>query len=306
MRVLFAGSPTVALPTLEALVDSPHELVGVLTQPARPSGRKKLLADTPVAEFATSRKIPLATPRTAAEVVDTVGRWSPEIAIVVAYGRLLGATELESVPHGWWNVHFSLLPRWRGAAPVPHALAAGDRQTGVTLFRIDEGLDSGPIASSHHHVIAPHDTSVTLLDKLSQLAPGMVTGLLESLQKGSLELRDQSGEPTFAPKPDPSTGEIEWTKDAAQIYNLIRAWAVEPGCFATRSDSGARVKIVEAWPAPDHAPRAPGSLALHPEGVLVGTGTVPLMLARVQPSGKSDMRASDWWRGLPEGVSFGV
>lgn len=306
MRVLFAGSPAVALPTLEELVRSTHEVVGVLTQPARPSGRKKVLSPTPVAEYAVARGLPVETPRSSPEVLDAVVRWAPEVAIVVAYGRLLGAPERESVPRGWWNVHFSLLPRWRGAAPVPYAIAEGDTETGISLFQIDEGLDTGPIASTHRHMIAPHDTSQTLLDKLSARAPALVAGFLDSVASGSLELRPQTGDASVAPKPSPTIGEIDWSVDALQVYNVIRAWSGEPGCYSTRSDTGGRVKIVEAWPALDHAPLPPGSLALHQEGVLVGTGTVPMVLSRVQPSGKSEMRATDWWRGLPEGVRLSV
>lgn len=304
MRVVFAGSPAVAVPTLRSLVNSDHEVVGVLTQPARPVGRKRLLTQTPVAVAAEECGIPLATPDSTDGVVEAIDRFRPDIAIVVAYGRMLGARERDSVPGGWWNVHFSLLPRWRGAAPVPYAIAAGDTETGLTVFRIDEGLDTGPVATSVPHPIAPHDTTSTLLGKLGDVAPAAVLSVLDDAQSGSLVPTDQRGDPTYAPKPTSEVGELRWIDSADQVYNSLRAWGEEPGCFATRVDNDQRVKIGRAWPEPDTASPAPGELRLHPEGVLVGTGTGPLVLARVQPVGKPEMDAGDWWRGLPEGVRF--
>ena len=304
MRVVFAGSPAVAVPTLRILAESDHELVGVLTQPPRPVGRKRLITETPVSLVAQELGVPVATPDSAEGLVETVGRWSPDIAIVVAYGRMLRERERDSVPGGWWNVHFSLLPRWRGAAPVPHALAAGDTETGLTIFRIEEGLDTGVVARAVPHPIAPHDTTSTLLAKLANVTPTAVLGVLDDFQSGSLSTADQKGEPTYAPKPAPEVGELRWSISAEQLYNSLRAWSEEPGCFATRADNDQRVKILRAWPEADTVGPPPGDLRAHPEGVLVGTGTVPLVLERVQPAGKSDMDAGDWWRGLPDGARF--
>ena len=304
MRVVFAGSPAVAVPTLRALAESDHELVGVLTQPARPVGRKRLLTETPVSLVAGELGVPAATPDSAEGLVEAVGRWSPDIAIVVAYGRMLSERERDSVPGGWWNVHFSLLPRWRGAAPVPYSIAAGDTETGLTIFRIEEGLDTGVVASTVVHPIAPHDTTSTLLAKLADIAPSAVLSVLEDCQSGTLSTTDQRGEPTYAAKPSPEVGELCWGNHAEQLYNSVRAWGDEPGCFAIRADNDQRVKILGAWPVADTVGPPPGELRAHREGVLVGTGTVPLVLARVQPAGKPDMDAGDWWRGLPDEVRF--
>lgn len=304
MRVLFAGSPAVALPTLRAIDESSHELVGVLTQPARPVGRKRVLTETPVSILAGELGIPVATPDSPVGVTEAVSRWRPDIAIVVAYGRLLGDAERASVSGGWWNVHFSLLPRWRGAAPVPYALAAGDTATGITVFRIEEGLDTGVVAVTVEHPIAPHDTTETLLHKLAEAAPKAVLTVLQDAGSGSLSVTAQRGEPTFAPKPSPEVGELVWSESASHLYNRLRAWAQEPGCYAMRTDNNQRVKILSAWPESDAAILAPGVLRADPDGVMVGTATTPLLLSRVQPSGKPEMDAQDWWRGLPDGVSF--
>lgn len=304
MRVVFAGSPEVALPTLRALYASSHFVVGVLTQPARPVGRKQVSTPTPVAIAADELGVPVATPETSDQVVAALSDWKPDIAIVVAYGRLLGEEELSSVPEGWWNVHFSLLPRWRGAAPVPYALAAGDEETGVSVFRIERGLDTGPVAHVRAHAIAPHDTASTLLTKLADLAPEPVLALLEDISGGSLTLSAQQGEPSFAPKPSKDVGELKWSSTAEDLYNQIRAWGEEPGCFATRDDNEQRVKIISAWRDVSSGGLRPGAIAPHPEGVAVGTASTAIVLTSVQPAGKSVMEAKDWFRGLLPGVGF--
>lgn len=304
MRVMFAGSPEVALPTLRALHASSHTVVGVLTQPARPVGRKQVFTPTPVARVADELGIPVVTPDTSDEVLKSLSDWEPDVAIVVAYGRLLEEKELSTVPQGWWNVHFSLLPRWRGAAPVPYALAAGDDETGVSVFRIERGLDTGPVAHVRTYTIAAHDTANTVLSKLADLAPEPVLALLEDIGSGSLTLSTQQGEPSFAPKPSKSVGEIEWSSRAEDLYNQFRAWGEEPGCFAIRDDNEQRVKIISAWPDVSSGGLRPGALTPHAEGVAVGTASTAIVLASVQPAGKSVMDAKAWFRGLPPGVGF--
>ncbi|MCF8548978.1 MAG: methionyl-tRNA formyltransferase [Pontimonas sp.] len=304
MRVVFAGSPEVALPTLRALSAARHTVVGVLTQPPRPVGRKQVSTPTPVALLADELGLSVATPETPDDVLLAVRDWSPDIAVVVAYGRLLGPTELSSVPHGWWNVHFSLLPKWRGAAPVPYAIAAGDDTTGVSVFRIEEGLDTGPVAHQRSCTIAPHDTAATVLSRLADLAPELVLSLLEDVDSGSLTLSAQDGDPSFAPKPSKEVGELRWSDSAENLYNQMRAWREEPGCFGIRDDTDQRVKIIHGWSDIALGGLLPGAIAAHPEGVAVGTGTTALVLAAVQPAGKSVMDARDWFRGLPPGVRF--
>lgn len=306
MRVLFAGSPEVALPTLRAIADSSHSLVGVITQPPRPVGRKHIPTPTPVALLAGQLGVTCVTPESEGEILAAVEEWSPDIAIVVAYGRLLGEKELARVPHGWWNVHFSLLPRWRGATPVQHALAAGDTVTGVSVFRLEQGLDTGPIASTVDYAIAPHDTSRTVLSRLSELAPSTVVALLDQAQEGTLVATPQQGEASYAPKPARELGMLNWSNDASAIYNTFRAWNEEPGCFAVRSDNEQRIKIIEGWSELDRGGLPPGALESLPDGVAVGTGVGSFILARVQPAGKAVMDAKDWYRGLPPEVAFRV
>jgi methionyl-tRNA formyltransferase len=304
MRIVFAGSPEVALPTLKALHASSHTLEGVLTQPPRPVGRKQVPTPTPVALAAEELGVPVATPETADGVMAALSSWEPDVVIVVAYGRMLGEEELSSVPQGWWNVHFSVLPRWRGAAPVPYSLAAGDEETGVSVFRIEQGLDTGPVAQVRTYTIAPHDTASSVLTKLADMAPEPVLTLLENIDADSLTVSAQQGEPTFAPKPSRSVGSIDWSKDAEHIYNQLRAWGDEPGCFAVRDDNEHQVKVISAWHDVAQGGLRPGALVTHSEGVSVGTGTTAIVLTSVQPAGKSVMQAKDWFRGLPPGVGF--
>jgi methionyl-tRNA formyltransferase len=306
MKVLFAGSPDAALPTLRALHDSAHTVVGVLTQPPAPVGRKQVLVPTAVGAFATEHGIAVRTPRTSREVLDAVREFSPEIAIVVAYGRILAAEALESVPGGWWNVHFSLLPRWRGAAPAQQAILAGDTETGVTLFRIVEELDAGPVTAAVSHPVNAYDTSGTLLQKLSAVAPSVVLGFLDHGDPALAPLIEQRGEPSFAPKFPPGFGHLDLRTDVDELYRHFRAVTPEPGAYVIREDTGAVVKVLSGWVDPDFHRLEPGELLKAPVGILVGTGSVPFVLERVHPAGKKPMAAQDWFRGLPEGVRIDV
>jgi methionyl-tRNA formyltransferase len=306
MKVLFAGSPDVALPTLRALQESDHTVVGVLTQPPAPVGRKQVMVHTAVGVFAAEQGLAVRTPRTSAEVQGAVEELSPDVAIVVAYGRILDAEQLESVPGGWWNVHFSLLPRWRGAAPVQHAILAGDTETGVTLFRIVEELDSGPVMAAVAHPVNPYDTSGTLLQKLSLVAPELVLDFLDQGDPALAAPTEQMGEPSFAHKFPPGFGHLDLRMDVGEVYQHFRAVTPEPGAYLIRQDTGAVVKVVSGWVDPDFHPLEPGELLKAPVGILVGTGSVPFVLERVHPAGKKPMAAEDWFRGLPEGVRIDV
>ena len=304
MRVLFAGSPDAALPCLRALVEAGVQVVGVLTQPARPVGRKRALTPTPVEFFANEQGLAVFTPSSPEETSAALKACSPDVAIVVAYGRLLDQTALEALPQGWWNVHFSLLPRWRGAAPVAHAIVQGDRETGISLFRLEKGLDTGPIASMSRVPIAAHDTTGTLLTKLAARAPAMVLELLADLASQSVSLSEQTGDVTLAPKPLSEDGNIVWSQPWERVYQQFRAMTPEPGAYAQRSDTSDRVNILEMTPATGEAAMAPGSLRVGDEGILVGTGSNPVTLRMVKPAGKNQMTAADWFRGLPNGVTL--
>jgi len=304
VRVLFAGSPDAALPCLRALVEAGVQVVGVLTQPARPVGRKRVLTPTPVEFFANEQGLAVFTPSSPEETSAALKACSPDVAIVVAYGRLLDQTALEALPQGWWNVHFSLLPRWRGAAPVAHAIVQGDRETGISLFRLEKGLDTGPIASMSRVPIAAQDTTGTLLTKLAARAPAMVLELLADLASQSVSLSEQTGDVTLAPKPLSEDGNIVWSQPWERVYQQFRAMTPEPGAYAQRSDTSDRVNILEMTPATGEAAMAPGSLRVGDEGILVGTASDPVTLRMVKPAGKNQMKAVDWFRGLPNGVTL--
>lgn len=306
MRVLFAGSPLAATATLQALVASPHTVVGVLTQPARLAGRKKVLVPTAVEVQATALGIPVFTPESSAEIVETVRRLTPDVAIVVAYGRILSEEAIGGVAHGWWNVHFSLLPRWRGAAPVHHALAAGDTATGVTLFRIVPELDAGPVVAVRETPIDAQETAGMLLHRLAGLAPELVTGFLEALTSGPVPEIPQTGSPSFAPKILPGAGALDLTLALDDVYRAFRSSTPEPGAFVVREDTQRAVKILGAWPYPSAHTLEAGLVIHDSTGVLLGTKTTPLVLRLVQPAGKSEMQAEDWFRGLPEGTRMHV
>ena len=306
MKVLFAGSPDVALPTLQALQGSGHTVVGVLTQPPAPVGRKQVMVPTAVGVFATEQGLPVRTPRTSIEVQDAIDEFSPDVAIVVAYGRILYSGALESVPGGWWNVHFSLLPRWRGAAPVQQAILAGDTETGLTLFRIVEELDAGPVTAAVAHPVNAYDTSGTLLQKLSLVAPGLVLDFLDRGDPALATPTEQIGEPSLAPKFPQGFGHLDLRMDVGELYRHFRAVTPEPGAYVTRQDTGAVLKVLSGWVDPDFHPLEPGELLKAPVGILVGTGSVPFVLERVHPAGKKPMAAEDWFRGLPEGVRIDV
>jgi len=306
MRVLFAGSPGIALPTLEFVGSSRHDLVGVISQPAKPVGRKKMLTETPVVTLARKMGIPVETPGQSEPIEPIIQLWKPDIAIVFAFGRVISIKERAAVPLGWWNVHLSLLPSWRGAAPVPHAIAAGDATTGITVFRIEEGIDTGPIARSSELQIHPDETSTTLLSKLGSKAPEVVGEFLEDAARDRIALRAQTGVVSLAPKPSSSVGKINWSLNAVSIERTIRAWSFEPGCFAIREDNEQTVKIIGVGGPQSNIDLDPGVLYFHAEGMLVGTGSTPILVTEVQPSGKTVMSAADWLRGLPDGVTFRV
>jgi methionyl-tRNA formyltransferase len=239
-------------------------------------------------------------------VLDAVKEFSPDVAIVVAYGRILDTQALESVAGGWWNVHFSLLPRWRGAAPVQFTVLAGDTETGVTLFRIVEELDAGPVTAAVAHPVNAYDTSGTLLQKLSLVAPGLVMDFLNQGNPATASATEQIGEATYAPKFPHHFGQLDLRMEMGELYRHFRAVTPEPGAYLIRQDNGTVVKVLSGWPDPDFHPLEPGELLKAPLGILVGTGGVPFVLERVHPAGKKPMAATDWFRGLPEGVRIDV
>jgi len=300
MRVVLAGSPDVAVVTLNALVAMDHpdiDIVGIITQPARAVGRKKVLTPTPLAEAADAHGLPCETPDDAAGLVEALRSFDADLAVAVAYGRLIGA-DARSVPRqGWWNVHYSLLPAYRGATPVQHALLAGDRRTGVTIFQIDEGLDTGPILASREHPIEPFLHAGELLSELAGVGAALLVETLAQAAEGSLTATAQRGVPSLAPKLGREAGRLDFGEPVSQIFRRWQAVTPEPGAFTTISGKDASLAIRRARPAPDVVDLTPGSVQARAGRVLIGCGRGALEVSDVQPSGKKPMSAADWLRG---------
>ena len=301
MRLVFAGTPVAAVPTLDALLTSRHEVAAVVTRPAARAGRGLKVGQSPVADRAAEAGIEVLTPAKPSEP-DFLARLreiGPDCCPVTAYGALLPQAALDIPPQGWVNLHFSVLPAWRGAAPVQHAILHGDDVTGATTFRIVRELDAGPVYGVVTEAIRPADTAGDLLERLSTAGAELMVATLDGIESGELEARPQPADGvSLAPKITPADAEVNWRQPATAIARLVRACTPVPGAW-TRLDGG-RVKL---WPvAPGNGagarPLDPGRLLLQRNRVLVGTATDPVELGEVQPDGKRRMRAADWARGL--------
>ncbi len=301
MRLVFAGTPEVALPALDALLASGrHEVAAVVTRPDAPAGRGRKLVASPVAQRAQEAGIEILRPARPRDE-DFLARLreiAPDCCPVVAYGALLPKSALDVPVHGWVNLHFSLLPAWRGAAPVQHAVIAGDEVTGASTFLIEEGLDSGPVYGVITEKVGSADTSGTLLDRLAAGGAGLLAATMDGIEDGTLVARPQPAEGiSLAPKLSVPDAEVDWSAPALRVDRLIRGCTPAPGAWTLRD--GERLKLAPVLPRPDHAgPRpAPGELVVTKNAVHVGTGSHPVELTDVQPQGKKPMRAADWARG---------
>jgi methionyl-tRNA formyltransferase len=324
MRVVFAGTPEAALPALEAVAASRHELVGVVTRPDAPAGRGRRLVAAPVARRAEELGVPVlkpAHPRDA-ELTDALRGLAPDCCPVVAYGALLPSRVLELAPHGWVNLHFSLLPAWRGAAPVQHALWAGDAFTGATTFRIVPALDAGPTYGMMTERVRPTDTAGDLLGRLAEGGAGLLVRTLDGIEDGSLEAREQPADGvSLAPKITVEDAHVDWHDSAVAIDRRVRACTPAPGAWTTYD--GQRLKLgpvrldaepgaqpgaqPDAQPGAETGDLAPGELRVTRSAVHVGTGTTAVRLGELRPSGKGPMPAADWARGVrvPDGARLG-
>jgi methionyl-tRNA formyltransferase len=297
MRVVFAGTPEVALPSLAAIAASSHDVVGVVTRPDARSGRGRTLAPSPVAEAAAALGVPVLKPGhpREPEFQTALRELAPDVCPVVAYGALLPRSALDIPVHGWVNLHFSLLPAWRGAAPVQRALWAGDDVTGATTFRIVEELDAGPTYGLMTESIRPRDTAGDLLARLAEGGAGLLVATLDGIADGSLEARPQVGDDvSFAPKITVLDARVDWRQPAAQVDRQVRACTPAPGAWTTYA--GERLKLGPLTPADGNLP--PGELMAGKNAVVVGTGTGAVRLGEVQAVGKRPMAAADWARGL--------
>lgn len=300
LRIAFAGSPAVAVPTLDALIASRHEIVAVVTREDSPVGRRSALTPTPVAVRAEEAGIPIVkADRLDADATAAILATEPDLGVIVAYGGLVRQPLLSGPRLGWINLHFSLLPRWRGAAPVQHAILAGDRETGVSVFQLVAELDAGLVYASVTEPIGRFQTSGALLQRLAELGAGVVSDVVDALEEGTATGQQQIDDPTYAGKLSTADGVLDWSLPAAALDLRLRAVTPEPGAATTLQ--GQRFKVVEAIPAHDTLPLRPGQVELVAKRVLVGTGEGLLELIRVTPSGKSQMPAADWYRGRPRG-----
>lgn len=296
MRLVFAGTPAVAVPSLRALASGPHEIAAVITRGDAPLGRRRVLTPSPVAQAAEELGLAiLKADRLDAEVTARIADLEPELGVIVAYGGLVREPLLSAPAHGWINLHFSLLPRWRGAAPVQRALIAGDAVTGASVFQLVAELDAGDVFAEERYDVPAGATSAEVLDDLAGIGGPLLARVVDGIADGTAVATPQSGEPTLAPKLSLPDGALDFTQDAETLLHRIAGVTPEPGAHTTLD--GARFKVLRAAPA--EAPSLPpGRVVASGKEVIVGTGTTPLRLDTVQPAGKGAMAAGDWFRGL--------
>lgn len=298
MRVVFAGTPDVAVPSLDAVAGSAHELVAVVTRPDAPAGRGRRLVASPVAERGEELGVPVLKPEHPRDpdFQAALRDLAPDCCPVVAYGALLPQQTLDIPRHGWVNLHFSVLPAWRGAAPVQHALWAGEQVTGATTFRIVKEMDAGPTFGVMTETIRPTDTAGDLLARLADGGAGLLVATLDGIADGSLEARPQPPEGvSLAPKITVEDAHVEWGEPATAVDRRVRACTPAPGAWSTLD--GDRLKLGPVMIVADHDPLPPGALEVTKNAVLVGTGTDPVRLGQVKAFGKREMAAADWARG---------
>ncbi|MBF8187256.1 methionyl-tRNA formyltransferase [Nonomuraea sp. K274] len=303
MRLVFAGTPETALPSLRTLIDSPrHEVVAVVTRPDAQSGRGRRVHPSPVAALAEESGIEVLRPLKAGDpaFLDRLRALEPDCCPVVAYGALLPQSALDVPRHGWINLHFSILPAWRGAAPVQHAILHGDEISGATTFQIVKELDAGPVYGVVTEEIRATDTSGSLLERLSVSGAELLAATLDGVEDGTLEARPQPADGvTIAPKISVADARVDWAKPAMHVDRLIRACTPSPGAWS--EFRGQRVKLGPVRVAAGER-LAPGEIAATKTTVLVGTATDAVELGEVQPQGKRLMGAGEWARGVrPEG-----
>jgi methionyl-tRNA formyltransferase len=298
MRLVFAGTPAVAVPALDAIADSSHEIVAVVTRPDAVAGRGRTLQRSPVGAWADDRGIEVLTPQRPRDE-DFQARLraiAPDCVPVVAYGALVPPSALEIPKYGWINLHFSLLPAWRGAAPVQHAVLHGDEITGASVFQLEAGLDTGPVFGTVIEEIRSADTSGELLGRLGVVGAELLVRVLDGLSAGVLTPEPQPGDGvSLAPKILVTDAQVRWTEPAFAVDRRIRASTPEPGAWTTFGVD--RIKLGPVRPVSGGPPLVPGEIAIERSRVLVGTATQPVELGEIRAAGKKPMNASDWARG---------
>ena len=298
LNIVFAGSPAAAVPSLQALAASRHRIRSVLTRTDSEQGRRRTLTPTAVGTAADALDLPvIKANRLAGAATEQIAALAPDLGVIVAYGGLVREPLLSAPRHGWINLHFSLLPRWRGAAPVQHAVIAGDAVTGAAVFQLVPELDAGDVFATLTRPIGGNETAGHLLGALAVDGAGLLARVVDSIADGTATATPQSGDVTIAPKLTIEDARIDWSADATAVHDRIRGVSPEPGAF-TFVD-GDRLKVHDAVIARDQPAVPPGHIVGVGPHVLVGTASDPIELLSVQPAGRKAMRAADWWRGRP-------
>ncbi|MBL8269374.1 methionyl-tRNA formyltransferase [Steroidobacter sp.] len=308
LSIIFAGTPEFSVPALEALVASRHRVVAVYTQPDRPAGRGQQVAMSAVKQCALKHEIPVEQPQTLKDpaAVAQLAQYRADLMVVVAYGLLLPKSVLDTPRLGCVNIHASLLPRWRGAAPIQRALQTGDRESGVTIMQMDVGLDTGPMLLERVTPIAARETGGSLHDRLSSLGAEAVLEAIDAIASGTATPRDQPKEgATYAAKIRKEEALIDWSRSAVEIDRLVRAF--NPWPIAETRWNGQQLRIWDAVPLDKKSSATPGTvIATSNDGIDVATGDGTLQLTRVQAAGRKAMAAADFLRAhRPEGAVLG-
>jgi methionyl-tRNA formyltransferase len=307
LRLVFAGTPQVAIPSLDALVaagrdGADHTIAAVISREDAPLGRKRVLTPSPVARRAAELGLhTIKANRLDDAVTAEVGRLSPDLGVIVAYGGLVREPLLSTPRLGWINLHFSLLPRWRGAAPVQRTIMAGDTISGASVFQLVPALDAGSVFQTISQPIDPDETAGELLSRLAVAGASMLARTVQDIANGRADPTEQHGEVTLAPKLTIDDARLHWDQPDDAVYNRLRAVTPEPGAFTEISLDGsesARLKIMKARRTTGESRLRPGTFTNRSGHVLIGTATHPLELLSVQPAGRREMAAVDWWRGL--------
>ncbi|WP_349258673.1 methionyl-tRNA formyltransferase [Steroidobacter sp.] len=308
LSLIFAGTPEFSVPALEALVASRHRVVAVYTQPDRPAGRGQQVTMSAVKQCALKHQLPVEQPQTLKDpaAVERLAQWQADLMIVVAYGLLLPKNVLDTPRLGCVNIHASLLPRWRGAAPIQRAIQAGDKETGVTIMQMDVGLDTGPMLLERVIPIGARETAATLHDRLSILGAEAVLEAIEAIAAGTATPRQQPEDgATYAAKIRKEEALIDWSRSAMDIDRQVRAF--NPWPIAETRWNGQQLRVWEAIPLDKKTSAAPGTVvATSSDGIEVATGDGILQLTRVQAAGRKAMPAADFLRAhRPEGAVLG-
>ncbi|RZU31500.1 methionyl-tRNA formyltransferase [Blastococcus saxobsidens] len=298
LKLLFAGTPAPAVPSLEALLASDHDVVAVLSRPDARSGRGRTVSRSPVAERADAAGIPVLQPRSPREpeFLAQLADLAVDCAPVVAYGALVPQPALDLPRHGWVNLHFSLLPAWRGAAPVQHAIMAGDEVTGASTFRLEAGLDTGPVFGTLTEAIGARDTAGDLLERLAVSGAQLLVATLDGIEAGALEPRPQPSDGiSLAPKVETADARVDWALPSHVVDRRVRGVTPAPGAWTTWR--GERMRVAPVEPVAGGPDLSPGEVLLDGRAVVVGTGSGAVRLSQVQPAGKRMLPAADWARG---------